>query len=89
MMAAGTAVMQQHNAEQWSRPTSGQCGLLAGFACTALLIHAYALVLPCRFDWSAEVARAKALIAAGEAEFEIEDDVYDPDVESKWGGWEL
>ena len=35
--------------------------------------HHPALYSPFRFDWSAEALRAKALIAAGEVDFDLED----------------
>jgi len=53
----------------------GAMGLWTGLACTASLQSLYLSYIVFRFDWNAEVARAKALIAAGEAEFELEEDV--------------
>ncbi|KAG1658935.1 hypothetical protein FOA52_007127 [Chlamydomonas sp. UWO 241] len=54
----------------------GAMGLWTGLACTASLQSLYLSAVVFRFDWSAEATRAKGLIASGEAEFELEDDVY-------------
>uniref|UniRef100_A0A7S3R462 Protein DETOXIFICATION n=1 Tax=Dunaliella tertiolecta TaxID=3047 RepID=A0A7S3R462_DUNTE len=52
----------------------GAMGLWTGLACTASLQSVYLSYIVFRFDWSLEVTRAKALIASGEAEFEIDED---------------
>ncbi|KAL6754135.1 MATE efflux family protein [Haematococcus lacustris] len=61
----------------------GAMGLWTGLACTASLQSMYLSYVVFKFDWTAEVARAKALIAAGEADFDLEDDdllgAHDPD----------
>eukprot|EP00195_Chlamydomonas_chlamydogama_P009762 CAMPEP_0202901800 /NCGR_PEP_ID=MMETSP1392-20130828/14735_1 /ASSEMBLY_ACC=CAM_ASM_000868 /TAXON_ID=225041 /ORGANISM="Chlamydomonas chlamydogama, Strain SAG 11-48b" /LENGTH=532 /DNA_ID=CAMNT_0049588419 /DNA_START=201 /DNA_END=1799 /DNA_ORIENTATION=- len=52
----------------------GAMGLWTGLACTASLQSLYLSWIVFKFDWNAEAQRAKALIAAGEADFEVEED---------------
>mmetsp|Transcript_36261 Transcript_36261/g.107068 ORF Transcript_36261/g.107068 Transcript_36261/m.107068 type:complete len:165 (-) Transcript_36261:27-521(-) len=53
----------------------GAMGLWTGLACTASLQSLVLTYVVFRFDWSAEAAHARALIASGEADFELEEDV--------------
>lgn len=53
----------------------GAMGLWTGLACTASLQSLYLTWVVFKFDWSAEAQRSKTLIAAGEADFELEEDV--------------
>ena len=53
----------------------GAMGLWTGLACTASLQSLYLTWVVFKFDWNAEALRAKALIAAGEADFDLEEDI--------------
>lgn len=50
----------------------GAMGLWTGLACTASLQSLILSWIVFKFDWNAEAQRAKALIAAGELEIELE-----------------
>jgi MATE family multidrug resistance protein len=52
----------------------GAMGLWTGLACTASLQAVILSWIVFKFDWNAEVIRAKELIASGEADFDIEDE---------------
>jgi len=52
----------------------GAMGLWTGLACTASLQSLILSAVVFKFDWIAEVQRAKVLIAAGEADFDLEDE---------------
>ncbi|GIL78274.1 hypothetical protein Vretimale_7649 [Volvox reticuliferus] len=53
----------------------GAMGLWTGLACTASLQSLILSWIVFKFDWNAEAQRAKALIAAGELEIELEEEV--------------
>jgi len=53
----------------------GAMGLWTGLACTASVQSLYLSWVVFKFDWSAEALRAKALIEAGEVDFDLEEDV--------------
>ncbi|GAX82606.1 hypothetical protein CEUSTIGMA_g10032.t1 [Chlamydomonas eustigma] len=53
----------------------GAMGLWTGLACTASVQSLYLSWVVFKFDWSAEALRAKSLIASGEVDFDLEEDV--------------
>eukprot|EP00798_Chlamydomonas_sp_ICE-L_P030728 gene30728-35764_t len=50
-------------------------GLWTGLACTASLQSLYLACVVFRFDWGVEALRAKALIAAGEVDFDVDEEL--------------
>lgn len=52
----------------------GAMGLWTGLACTASLQSLILSIIVFKFDWNAEVVRAKALIASGELDIELEEE---------------